>query len=100
MGSQQRKNGQSFGVTVFDVGIIDFDTSITWERSKMKAAKMALDQLGATWKQSGRGWLKIQITPHAALYFAPGTGSLRFEKGKIFSSRGLPFMLEIVAAYR
>jgi hypothetical protein len=77
-----------------DVGDIDFDCAVVWERSKMKAAKMALDGLGAAWSQSGRGWLRIRLTPDAELFYAPGTGSLRFSKGRIFSSvsAGLPTM--------
>ena len=81
------------------VGIIDFDTA--WrpsERRPMREAKQNLDKLGVTWTQSG-AWLKIRLTSHAALYFAPGTGSLRFEKGRIFSSQGLPLALKIMRDY-
>jgi hypothetical protein len=75
------------------IGDIDFDCAVVWEQSKMKAAKRALDGIGAAWTQSGR------LTPDAELYFAPNTGSLRFGRGKIFSSKGLPLALEIVQAY-
>jgi hypothetical protein len=64
-----------------------------------EAAKRALDELGAAWTQSGRGWLRIRLTPDAELFYAPNTGSLRFEKGQIFSSKGRPLALEIVKAY-
>lgn len=75
---------------------------IFWERgvSRSARAKQALNKLGASWKPVGRAWLEIRLTPCAALFYAPGTGSLRFEKGTIFSSRGLPLALEIVKAYQ
>jgi hypothetical protein len=82
------------------VGDIDFDTSITWERSNMHRAIQVLNGAGITYERRGRAWLRIKLCEHAALYFAPGSGSLRFEKGKIFSSKGLPLELKIIEAYR
>jgi hypothetical protein len=43
--------------------------------------------------------LKIGLTPDATLFLCPGTGSLRFGGGKIFSSKALPLALKIVRAY-
>lgn len=80
-------------------GIIDFDTAATWERSSMTRAKQFLNGAGIAYERRGRAWLRIRITKHTHLYFAPGTGSLRFSKGRIFSSRGLPLALKIVKAY-
>jgi hypothetical protein len=64
------------------VGDIDFDTSITWERSNMHRAIQVFNGAGITYERRGRAWLRIKLCEHAALYFAPGSGSLRFEKGK------------------
>lgn len=82
-----------------DVGDVDFDCGATWERSKMRAAKRALDASGIAYERRGRGWLLVRLGEHAELYFAPVTGSLRFGRGRIFSSKGLPLALEIVKAY-
>jgi hypothetical protein len=82
------------------IGDIDFDTAATWERSSMRRAKQVLNGAGIAYERRGRGWLRIKLCEHAALYFAPGTGSLRFEKGKIFSSRGMALMLAIVRSYQ
>jgi hypothetical protein len=82
------------------VGDVDFDTSADWERSKMTTAKQILNAAGIDYERRGRAWLRIKLCEHAALYFCPGTGSLRFEKGKIFSSKGLPLVLKIIEAYQ
>jgi hypothetical protein len=77
---------------------IDFDCGIAWEPAAMREAKRRLTEIGASWTQRG-AWLRIRLTPHAALYLCPGSGSIRFEKGQIFSSRGWPLAEKIVRAY-
>ena len=83
-----------------NIGDVDFDTRATWERASMTRAKQVLNGAGITCERRGRAWLRIRITEHTHLYFCPGTGSLRFSKGRIFSSRGLGLALRIIQAYR
>jgi hypothetical protein len=84
-----------------DVGDTDFDCgATTWERAAMTRAKRALIGVGVTFRPVGRDWLRIDLGIAGGLFLAPNTGSLRFQGGKVFSSRGLPLALKIWAAYR
>jgi hypothetical protein len=85
---------------MLNVGFVDFDTTAHWEPGPMVDAKARLTALHIAYEQRGRGWLRIPLTEHSALFLAPNTGSIRFSGGRIFSSKGLLLALEIVKVYR
>jgi hypothetical protein len=69
------------------------------ERGSMAEAKAALDELGCQWTQTG-AWLRVHLPRSQDLFICPGSGSLRFEGGQIFSSKGLKEALKIIEVYR
>jgi hypothetical protein len=69
------------------------------ERGPMANAKARLDELGIRWTQTG-AWLRVHLPRSMDLYLCPGSGSLRFEGGSTFSSKGLDEALRIIEIYR
>jgi hypothetical protein len=80
---------------------LDFELPLSRAEHRMAEAKDMLTIFGIPWRMSGKSWLRITMPPGSLdLYLCPGSGSLRWQGGVIFSSQGLPLALKLAQAHR